>query len=172
MSTSSFSADLSAVAGDAGAFSQHVVAVATNAAQFNGYNAVNTVKYNLNRLQGIRLITSEEHEQLSSVADGLESRNDVSSLTESIQRRPDASPVAIALAGITAAYQSTGDPGTAALALSSAVVGTLVMFGKHTVFADDADDALSGKALACILAAVGASASCVADALVRARAGS
>lgn len=58
MSTSSFSADLNAVAGAAGSFSQNVVGVAFNAAEFNGFDVGKTIKYNLNRLEGLRMINS------------------------------------------------------------------------------------------------------------------
>jgi len=172
MSTSSFSVDLDAVAGAAGSLSQTAVVSAFNAAEFNQFDVVKTIKYNFNRLKGMGLITPEEQEQLGKLADVLGSNNDVSSLAENIQRKRDASPVAIALAGITAASQSTSDPSRAAVALSGALVGTLVMFGSHEIFPDNGDDAVSRKALVCILAAVGASAAHVTDALVDARAGS
>lgn len=170
MSAFMFSTDLDAVARGAGALSQRVVAAAINAAQFNGFEVINTIKYNVNRLEGMQLITAQEHEQLNELADALQSNRDVSRLTDGIQQTPDASPLAIALASITAASQSSQDPGRQAVALSSAVVGALVMFGSSDTLATSADGAPSGKALACVLAAVGAAAATATDALVHARA--
>jgi hypothetical protein len=52
MSTLSFSVDLDAVAGAAGSLSQTAVVSAFNAAEFNQFDVVKTIKYNPQSAQG------------------------------------------------------------------------------------------------------------------------
>ena len=169
MSTVSFSADVQAVAAAAGPVSQQIAGAALNAAEFNGFNLGSTITYNLNRLRGLQLITAGEQEQLGQLSDDLESKNSVSSRFESIQRSPNASPVAIALASIAASMPAS-DLAAAEAALSAAIVGTLVLFVANPVGSEKQDGAPFGKALACVLAAIGAAAASTTDALARKRA--
>jgi hypothetical protein len=167
MSTVSFSADVQAVAAAAGSVSQQIAGAAFNAAEFNGFNLGSTIKYNLNRLRGLQLITAGEQEQLAQLSDDLESKNSVSSRFESIQRTSNASPVAIALASIAAGMPAS-DLAAAQEALAAAVVGALVMFVTNPL-ASKQDNTGDGKAMACVLAAIGAAAVSATDTLARKR---
>lgn len=165
MSTVSFSTDVLAVAAAAGPVSQQVAGAAFNAAEFNGFNIGNTIKYNLNRLRGLQVITEKEQQQLGQLSDDLEAKNAVSGLFESIQRSPNASPVAMALSSVAASMPAS-DLAAAQEALAAAIVGALVAFVANPVASDRQDN---GKALACVLAAIGAAAVSATDALARKR---
>jgi hypothetical protein len=171
VNTSSFSSDLQAVAAGAGSRHQQVVIHALDAAEFNSFDAAKTIKYNLNRLEGLQLITVQELEQLSKIADNLQAKIDISSLADAMQQRRDASPVAVALAGIAGASQSTRGVDTGAMALSGALIGALLTFGVDDILHDDADGS-AARALVCVLAAIGGAAASVTNAIVEARTGS
>jgi hypothetical protein len=94
-------------------------------AEFNHFRLNDTIKYNLNRLNELGLITKEEQAQLGQLADHLEPKSDFSALAQSIQGKENVSPLATALVGIA----NSVSPETAGATLSGAIVGALIEFG-------------------------------------------
>jgi hypothetical protein len=162
----SFSSDVNAVAQNASTYYQMIVDHIFNAAEFNHFRVAETMKYNLNRLTGSRLITTEEQVQLNRLADQAGAGEDVSQLAHAIQGAQNASPLAVALTGI--ALAST--PENAAANLAGAIGGALIGFSPNTepILSDDGN--ASARALTCILAAVGGAATVAGSAMMKARA--
>ena len=64
-----FSSDVEAVDRNASTYWNAIVGHSANAAEFNQFNVAKTIKYNLERLKELRLITEEEQSQLNQLAD-------------------------------------------------------------------------------------------------------
>jgi hypothetical protein len=165
MSMTQFSSDVEAVARDASTYCDAIVAHSVAAAEFNHFQMAKTIKYNLNRLKELRLITEEEQSQLNQLADQVGTNSDLSALAQAVQRKENVSPLAVALAGLAV----TSSPGTAAASLAGGVIGALIGFFpfRDPIVSEDVN--APTRALACILSAVGGAAAGSTSEIIKAR---
>ena len=158
MGTIQFSADVDELARSAPDRVRDAVVHATNASQFNSFDLTKTIKYNLNRLAGLRLLTEDEQQNLNALVDTVASRSDPSSIVQAIKSQEHPSPLAVALAGIAA-----GSPAQSASSnLAGALVGTLILFGSQNPLLSG--DSESVRAITGVLAAIGGAAAIGANA--------
>ncbi len=161
MDTNSLPLDVGQIAKAASSYYLEMVQFGVGPAEFTHYKLADTLKYNINRLTGLGLITSEEQDTLNGIAEQTALRANASGLGESLQAREGVSPLAAALAGVIAASPAE----FAAENLSGALVGALLGFGSFRQLLSGAGSEL---ALVSILAALGGAAACGSAAAIKA----